>query len=153
MIRPQARTTRSAATVLLVDDDGDCRQLVHEAVLAGHPGYDVREVADGPQAMAYLCRQGRFAAALRPDLICLDVEMPLTSGLDVLRAIKAAPALADIPVLMITGLGDEEHRAAAERDGAAGYAVKPTDPREFIRVVGEAIDRCMSHTPPDKQYA
>lgn len=135
-------------TVLLVDDDDDCRSIVRDAIRialgsqAADADVRIVEMPDGEAAIAYLSRvarpamQGDTDAELgTPDLIFLDVEMPRLNGLDTLAAIKAMPAFASVPVVMLTGVADACYmRTAAER-GANSYMIKPAGAQQFIDTV------------------
>src|SRR5262249_32831344 len=88
--------------ILLVDDDPADVQLTREALAEGRVPSSVNVVADGVEALAYLRGEGRYANALLPDLILLDLRMPRKSGLEVLAEIKADPALRCIPVIVLT---------------------------------------------------
>jgi CheY-like chemotaxis protein len=138
----------------LVDDDPDCRMLVRDIIDAASSRADVREAADGRQALDYLRRVGPFAGAPRPDLVYLDIEMPGPSGQEVLRLIKSDPALADIPVVMWSGLDDENERRLAREGGANGYVVKPPDPVRFLQVLTSCVRRwtrpCASADEPQR---
>lgn len=118
-------------TILLVDDDQDCRKLLREAVTAVGPDVLVHEVASGQEAIDYLHNCKPFAEAHRPDLIYLDVSIPGISGTEVLATVKNAPDLQDIPVVMMTGDNDDELKLRAARIGANSYVVKPPDPITF----------------------
>ena len=139
----QAPRASRPITVLLVDDDPDCRMLIRDVITAAASRAEVCEAADGRQALDFLRRLGAFARSPRPDLIYLDVEMPALSGREVLKAIRSDPALRDIPVVMLTGLDDEEEKQEALRNGAAGYVVKPAEPRRFLAVVTRSVNHWM----------
>lgn len=125
----------SKLAVLLVDDDPDCRLLLKDAIADGDVATEVHEVSSGLEAMDFLNRRGRYASAPRPSLIFMDVEMPGPSGLQTLKMIKSDPALADIPVVMMTGVsGDEEMREAAT-SGANSYTLKPARAEAFLQTV------------------
>ena len=113
--------------------------LVREIIEAAAPRADVREAADGAEALDYLRRAARPAGAPRPDLVYLDIEMPGASGHDVLAAIKSSPALRVVVVVLLTGLDDEAHRRRALAGGADGYVLKPTDPRRLLEAVAESV--------------
>jgi signal transduction histidine kinase/DNA-binding response OmpR family regulator len=102
-------------TVLVVDDD----EGVHETVgaMLGREGYRVLHARSGAEALA-------MAREFRPDAITLDVMMPQMDGWSVLSALKADPALSEIPVTIVTMLND---RAIALSLGAAGFLTKPID--------------------------
>src|SRR4051794_13958911 len=95
-------------TILLVDDDPDCRMLLRDAINECKVSNSVYEVCNGLEALEFLNRRGPFKHAPRPGLIYLDLEMPGMNGQDTLKAIKADPKLRDIPVVMMTGVADEQ---------------------------------------------
>ncbi len=122
-------------TILLVDDDPDCRMLIRDAISACKVSNDVRETSNGLEALQFLRRKGTHAAAPRPGLIYLDIEMPGMDGLETLRQIKSDPMLRDIPVVMMTGVcGEEQMRQAADL-GANSYTLKPANAEQFLRTV------------------
>ena len=102
--------------VLVVDDDDDVRNMTR--VSLSFEGFDVRAVADGAAALAAV-------RADPPDAVVLDVMMPGIDGLEVLRTLRADPAFADLPVLLLSAKAG----AVAERDGwaagATAYLTKP----------------------------
>ena len=106
----------SAITILLVDDDVDCRMLIRDAICQSKVSNRVFEVSSGEEAMDFLHRRGQWSRAPRPGLIYLDIEMPGMDGQSVLKAIKADPDLRDIPVVMMTGVSDEQ----SDADGGQG---------------------------------
>jgi CheY-like chemotaxis protein len=122
-------------TILLVDDDPDCRMLIRDAIEECKVSNDVYEVGNGKEALEFLQRRGRFAGAPRPGLIYLDLEMPGMDGQTTLKAIKADPELRDIPVVMMTGVCDEQEMAKAAKNGANSYTIKPANVEQFLRTV------------------
>jgi CheY-like chemotaxis protein len=111
-------------TVMVVDDNLACREVL--GILLRGAGYQVQEARDGRQAL------DRLRTGPRPCLIVLDLAMPVVDG----KAFRAAqvrdPALADIPVVVLTGgFGPGEPAAL----GAAGYMLKPADLDEVLRQV------------------
>ena len=130
--------TEAIMPVLLVDDDADCRMLVRDALEASDPQTEVYEAASAEAGLRFLRRQGEHAAAPRPALIYLDVEMPGIDGIDLLRLIRADPALADIPVVMMTGVSDDDRLRAAAAAGANSYTIKPADAQQFLRTVADS---------------
>jgi len=127
--------------VLLVDDDGDWRTLMREAIVSTEPSCDVREAADAHQAVEFLMRSGEYADAPRPDLIFLDIEMPGASGQDVLKMLRSSLDLKTIPVVIMTGLAGREVQTEAARAGADDYIVKPTDPEGLVEMVSAVTAR------------
>src|SRR5438045_6069879 len=83
-------------TILLVDDDPDCRMLIRDAIAECKVSNDVHEACNGREALDFLHRLGPHANAPRPGLIFLDIEMPQLDGQQTLKEIKGSPELADI---------------------------------------------------------
>ncbi|NQU10830.1 response regulator [bacterium] len=114
------------ATVLIADDEAGLRTLMAE-VLA-EQGYVVQTAANGEETLRQIRQQ-------KPDLLLLDLRMPGQSGLEVCRAVRADPATADLPIIVVTGL---ETRTALEESiiaGADDFLAKPLDTLELsVRV-------------------
>ena len=94
--------------ILLVEDNPGDVDLAREALAAGKVCNFLHVVGDGEAALAFLRRQGKFAGALRPDLVLLDLNLPKLNGRDVLAAIKEDPDLRRIPVVILTTSKAEE---------------------------------------------
>jgi CheY-like chemotaxis protein len=108
----------SNMSILIVDDEAPVRAVLMAILEDTH--YDAIEVANGRDAVACLCKNpSRF------QLVLLDLMMPYMSGWEVLHAIQTHPALASIPVVIMT-VGTNVHQQALER-GAAAYLCKPLD--------------------------
>lgn len=110
------------AKIVVADDDVDVRMLV--ALKLRHSGYDVVDVGDGAAALE-ACREER------PDLVVLDLMMPVMSGLEACRAIKAEPGLADVPVVLLTARAQNTDVDAGLAVGADAYVTKPFSPKEL----------------------
>ena len=136
-MKPNSASARQDAgiTILLVDDDPDCRLLIRDAINECKVSNSVFEVSNGREALEFLQRRGKHAQAPRPGLIYLDLEMPGMNGQETLKAIKADPALRDIPVVMMTGVSDEKEMKAAAENGANSYTLKPANVEQFLRTV------------------
>lgn len=100
-------------TILLVDNDADCRMIVRDAIANCKISNRIYEVANGREALDFVFQRGNYANAPRPGLIYLDIEMPGLSGQDVLKTIKTAPTHCDIPIVMMTGVSDEQQMEQA----------------------------------------
>lgn len=103
-------------SVLIVEDDGDVREAM--TVLLEYAGYPSATAADGYQAIQML------RAGLRPDLIVLDLMMPVLDGWQFRAARRGCPDLATIPTIVCSALGDAAHQAA--RLGAVAGLTKPS---------------------------
>ncbi len=119
---PEPRTD-SPARVLIVDDTPANVKLLED--LLGFHGYEIQAAANGEAALAIMRDH-------TPDLVLLDVLMPGMSGYDVCRAIRADPALAMLPVVMITALEDREERVKGIEAGADDFLSKPVNPPELL---------------------
>ena len=121
--------------VLLVEDNpGDVR-LTREALKEGKVINNLNVVRDGEEALAYLHREGPYAAAPRPDIILLDLNLPRKDGRGVLAEIKQDEALKRIPVVVLTTSRAEEDILRTYELHANCYIVKPVDLDQFIKVV------------------
>ncbi|GAA4370409.1 hypothetical protein GCM10023146_18560 [Nocardioides caricicola] len=120
------------ARILVADDDVDIRELVEFKLST--LGHDVVAVSDGAAAV-------EACQAQRPDLAVLDVMMPGVSGLDAIRAIRADPALADLPVILLTARAQESDVETGFDSGADDYITKPFSPRELASRVQALLSR------------
>jgi two-component system cell cycle response regulator DivK len=117
-------------TILVVEDQEDNRQILRD--LLANAGYQMIEAEDGEQAIA-------AAAAARPQLILMDIQLPRLDGYEATRRIKADPALRHIPIIVVTSYalsGDEEKARAM---GCDGYVAKPYSPRMLLAVIKEFL--------------
>ena len=116
--------------ILVVEDTEDNRQILRD--LLSMAGYEMVEAHDGAEGVAK-------AAEHRPDLILMDIQMPVMDGYEATRRIKADPALKSIPVIAVTSYalsGDETKAVAA---GADAYVSKPFSPRALLAKVREFL--------------
>jgi DNA-binding response OmpR family regulator len=109
-------------TALVVDDDPDIRKLVSAHLT--RLGFAVSSAADGRSAIKRLDEA-------RPDLVCIDLMLPESSGLDVCEYVMKTPALKDLPLLMISARTTPADRAVAEELGARAYLTKPFTRAQF----------------------
>jgi len=110
---------KSKAKILVVDDDAAIRQMLE--LRLSMAGYDVETVADGQDALDFFEGDGA-------DLVVLDVMLPQVNGFEVCRQLRRD---SDIPVVMLSALGDIKDRIAGLEAGADDYLVKPFSPREL----------------------
>lgn len=136
------RSSPPEAQILLVEDNpGDVR-LIKEAFRDGEINNHLHTVTDGREALDFIHREGDHEDAPRPDIILLDLNLPRVDGEDVLHEIKHLPELADVPVIVLSGVDEDliESRDLdhdADEDAVIG---KPVDPDEFVEVIREFDD-------------
>ena len=116
--------------ILVVEDQQDNRQILRDLLESAN--YVVIEVEDGEQALAAVRAQ-------RPDLILMDVQLPILDGFEATRRIKADPELNSIPVIVVTSyaLGGDESKARAA--GCDGYVTKPYSPRQLLAKIKQYL--------------
>lgn len=137
--------------ILIVEDNpGDVR-LMQEAMRDSKVLNQIHVVEDGMAAMAYLHRDGEYADVPCPDLIMLDLNLPMKDGREVLVEIKEDTELRRIPVVILTTSGAEDDILRTYNHHANCYITKPIDLQQFINVV-RAIENfwlTIVKLPPD----
>lgn len=137
MIEQMAQKT---IDILLVEDNpGDVR-LTTEALKECKVRNKLYVVEDGVEALAFLRKQGKYANIPRPDLILLDLNLPIKDGRAVLAEIKEAPSLRRIPVVILTTSKAEEDIIKTYDLHANCYITKPVDFDQFINIVKKIED-------------
>lgn len=123
------------ATILVVDDDPTIREIV--VAYLQQAGHETIEAPDGPNAVR--------AAQQGPGLVVLDVMLPGFDGLETCRRIRLEHP--DLPIIMLTALGEEEDRIAGLGTGADDYVSKPFSPRELVLRVASVLRRTSPPVP------
>ncbi|SCE92372.1 response regulator transcription factor [Micromonospora mirobrigensis] len=126
-----------AQRVLVVDDDRTVADVVCRYL--EHAGYQVEHVGDGAAALAAV-------AAAPPQLVVLDVMLPVLDGLEVCRRLRQRPD--GVPIVMLTARGDEADRILGLQLGADDYLGKPFSPRELVLRVASVLRRCGGEPTP-----
>ncbi|MDQ7828412.1 MAG: response regulator [Armatimonadota bacterium] len=122
----------SARRILVVEDQEDNRRILRDLLTSA--GYEVLEATTGEDGVT-------AAARYRPDLILMDIQLPVLDGYGATRRIKAAPELAHIPIIAVTSYALSGDDARAFEAGCDGYIAKPYNPRELLALVRR-------HLPP-----
>lgn len=141
-MRPERPGLRVTA-VLHVEDEPSDRLIVSLAFQKAAPNVKLHAVVNGEEAISYLAGQGIYADRERhpmPQLVLLDLKLPRKSGLEVLEWIRNQPALASLPVFMLTSSQEPADLDRAYTLGANSYLVKSVDlkeMREIVRGIGE----------------
>jgi len=126
--------TRPIRILLVEDSPGDVR-LTREALREVDVVTELHVVGDGEAALRFLRREGEHAGAPRPDLVLLDLNLPLLGGQEVLRRVKADHALRRIPVVVLSTSASEDDVLRAYDGGVNSYVRKPVELDGFLRVL------------------
>ena len=118
--------------ILVVDDDRNLRKIIQTNLELA--GYDVTTASSGNEAL-------RVLDAMQPDLIVLDVMMPLMDGYEVARRIRRHPSNTSVPIIMLTAKSEVEDKLAGFDAGADDYMTKPFGPQELLARVKAKIRR------------
>jgi len=117
----------SPLEILVVDDNEDDVLLLQESLRDLPEVNVVHAVHDGEEAMTFLRREGQYAAARRPGLVLLDINMPKKNGFEVLAERKNDPLLRTIPVVMLTTSNRDADVTTAYGSGACSFVTKPVN--------------------------
>ncbi|MFZ0771688.1 MAG: response regulator [Candidatus Sulfotelmatobacter sp.] len=126
---------KRAPDVLIVDDNPADVALVCEALAGSKHRSKISSVGDGVEAMALLNRRDKYANAIRPDLVILDLNLPKKDGLAVLAAMKTGPDLRRIPVVIFSTSELQKDIVRSYEMGANCYVRKPGNLKEFFSAV------------------
>jgi len=125
-------------TILIVDDDLDTLKLV--GMMLQRQGYRIMAANSGPKALTMVKEE-------KPDLILLDVMMPVMDGFEVARRLRGDPRTADIPILMFTAKSQVDDKLAGFDAGADDYLTKPAHPAELIARVKKLLRQPRPNAP------
>lgn len=118
--------------ILIVEDEESLLKL--ESILLTTRGYKVSGVTDGLKALEAIEKE-------RPDLVLLDIMIPGIDGFEVCRRIKANPATAELPVIMLTAKKSSADQARGAEAGANAYMTKPFKSGKIIEIVEELLKK------------
>jgi two-component system cell cycle response regulator DivK len=112
--------------ILIIEDQEDNRAILRD--LLSQAGYALIEAADGEDGV-------KLAQSERPDLILMDIQLPVIDGYEATRRIKAKPELKSIPIIAVTSYALSGDEAKARAAGCDGYVTKPFSPRDLLAKV------------------
>jgi len=120
--------------ILLAEDNANDAELTLTALRDCHLRNEIIHVRDGAEALDYLYRRGAYAKREEelPGVVLLDLKMPKVDGLEVLRQIKADPALRHLSVVMLTSSREERDVVLSYELGVNAFVVKPVDFTQFV---------------------
>jgi two-component system, cell cycle response regulator DivK len=116
--------------ILVVEDQMDNRQILRD--LLGNAGYELLEAENGAEALTTVARQ-------RPDLILMDIQLPVMDGYEATRRLKADPATKSIPIIVVTSYALSGDETKAREAGCDAYVTKPFSPRQLLGKVREFL--------------
>jgi len=116
--------------ILVVDDRKEVRSLIR--VTLGDPQYEFYEATNGKEAV-------EKALSVVPDLVLLDILMPVMDGYEACRKIKSDPRTRSVTIIMLTAKGQDEDIEKGKESGADDYLIKPFSPLELLRKVDEYL--------------
>ena len=121
-----------AEKILVIEDNNQNRILMRQILT--HNGYEVLEAADGLTGL-------EMARTNMPDLILLDIQMPVMNGFELIRELRNTPELSRIKVIAVTSFGMKSDREKALEAGFDEFVTKPIDTRTFPELVREILSR------------
>ena len=127
-----------AANILLVEDNPDDVLLVCKAVQSTMAGIKIHVVGNGQEAIRYLEGEGPFGDRQShpfPDIVLLDLKMPLVNGFEVLRWLRAQPRLKRLPVIVLSGSAQQSDTVQAYECGANSYLIKPSNFSDLLQTM------------------
>ena len=127
--------TTTMAEILLVEDNPADRDLTIDALAQSQWPSNISAVSDGAEALAFLRRQGKYTAAVRPNLVLLDLNLPRKDGRAVLADVKSDPALRRIPVVIFSTSQAPLDIERCYELKANSYVSKPPTLRDWMAAV------------------
>jgi two-component system, cell cycle response regulator DivK len=116
--------------ILVVEDQEDNRRIIRDLLMSA--GYELIEAADGEAGV-------RLAETERPDLILMDIQLPVLDGHEATRRIKSNPELSAIPIIVVTSYALSGDDVKAMEAGSDAYVAKPFSPRQLLTKIREFL--------------
>jgi two-component system, cell cycle response regulator DivK len=116
--------------ILVVEDQEDNRQILRD--LLGSAGYDLIEAENGEEALAAVSKH-------RPDLILMDIQLPIMDGYEATRRLKSDPEFKTIPIIVVTSYALSGDEGKAREAGCDAYVTKPYSPRLLLTKINEFL--------------
>jgi two-component system cell cycle response regulator DivK len=116
--------------ILVVEDQEDNRQILRD--LLDNAGYEMLEAENGEEALAAVAKR-------RPDLILMDIQLPVMDGYTATRTLKSSPQTSDIPIIVVTSYALSGDETKARESGCDAYVTKPYSPRALLAKIKEFL--------------
>jgi two-component system cell cycle response regulator DivK len=124
--------------ILVVEDQEDNRRIIRDLLMSA--GYEMIEAVDGEAGV-------RLAATEHPDLILMDIQLPVLDGYEATRQIKADPELRAIPIIVVTSYALSGDDVKATEAGCDAYVAKPFSPRQLLSKIREILHSTDGQAP------
>ena len=134
------RQGAKALDILVVDDSEDDVILTREGFAATGLPVNIHHVIGGYEALAYLRKVGRYANAITPDLVMLDLNMPGMGGREVMRHIDEDPELRHFPVILLSSSDEPRDVMDLYKLRCSAYVVKPVEFEQFVHAIRRIVD-------------
>ncbi|MGA2600063.1 MAG: response regulator [Bryobacteraceae bacterium] len=128
------------AEILLADDSENEAELTRIGFKKSGLRHNLHHVLNGVECLAFLRKQGEYAKVPAPDLLLLDLNMPIMNGREVLAEIMSDENLRSIPVLILSTSGQDEEILKMYKLGCRSYIVKPVDFNRFLQIVRSLVE-------------
>ena len=128
------------AEILLVEDSAEDALLMRRAFNKSKLALNLHHVKNGQECMSFLRKQAKYSSVPTPDLILLDLYMPIMNGREVLAQLAADPSLSHLPVVVMTTVANEHEVLKAYKLGCSSYITKPVDFDNFCRAIQTIAD-------------
>jgi CheY-like chemotaxis protein len=132
-----------SARILLVEDNPGDVELLRLALKRAGLVCELTVLDDGAEALALVRQQGKYASVPVPDLAVLDLNVPKYDGVEILEALRANPAFANVLVAVLSSSSSPRERTSIEKFRISRYITKPLDLDEFLRI-GEVLKELLA---------
>lgn len=132
--------SQSTPRVLVIEDNPADVRLIEEGVATAGIELDLQVYNSGNRAIEQLEAVDTDAVAMHPNLVLLDLNLPGKSGFDVLAFVRSETVFQDVPVVVVSSSENPDDVARVYDAAANAFVTKPTDPDEFISMIGSAIE-------------
>ncbi|AOW98211.1 response regulator [Moorena producens PAL-8-15-08-1] len=129
------RNTIQRIEILLVEDNPGDLDLTKATLKNSNIRNNIETFTNGKEAMAFLRRESPYTKAPRPDVILLDLNLPVMDGREVLAQIKSDPKLSLIPVIILTSSDSDQDILTSYKLNANAYVTKPFELEQFVKVL------------------
>lgn len=128
-------------TIVIADDDPDDHYLFQDALKGTGVKYDLIPFYDGSELLDYFQKKGKYknSTPVNPDVIILDIHMPILNGIRTLEKLKSDKIVNETPVYMLSTTSPDRHMTQANELGARAYYEKPSTNHELKQIITEIL--------------